>query len=150
MSEVLLPAPALVRLSFLVQSIYVQVCTGYDLPAAQAQLLCVLKDRAYGMSELTDMLRLEKSSVTGLVERAERRGLLKRAMSATDRRAVTVTLTGRGKRITTALYDEVTQRMLDLIADLPAADRNHFTRIASRIVLDESVPAIFGDAAAAS
>lgn len=36
---------ALVRLSFLVQRRYARVCAGHDLSPAQAQLMCVIKDR---------------------------------------------------------------------------------------------------------
>jgi DNA-binding MarR family transcriptional regulator len=142
--EVLTVPAALVRLSFLVQSIYAEICAEYDLTSAQGQLLCVLKDHSRGMSEITETLRLDKSSVTGLVERVERRDLLRRTTSSADRRAVTVTLTAQGKRVAHAFYDDVSLRLVDLVADLPAADRDRFTRVASRIVLDESVPAVFG------
>ena len=148
MTESLGVAPALVRLSFLVNSIYSEVCAGYDLTAPQAQLLCVIRDQPRGMTELTDLLRLEKSSVSGLVDRVERRGLLRRQMSPADRRAVTVAPTAAGKRVTRGFYDEITRRLHLLVADLPAAERDVFTLTASRIVLDEAVPPIFGAAAA--
>jgi DNA-binding MarR family transcriptional regulator len=136
----------MVRLSFLVQSIYAEVVARYDLTPAQTQLMCVLKDQSRGMGELTDVLRLEKSSVTGLVERAERRGLLERAMSPADRRAVTVSLTERGKSVTDRFYDEVSRRLEELTAGLPVRDRDGFTEAASRIVFDASVPPVFGAA----
>ncbi|WP_268761205.1 hypothetical protein [Frankia sp. AvcI1] len=65
-------------------------------------------------------------------------------MSATDRRAVTVSLTPEGKRLTDAFYDEVSQRLTDLVAHVPAADRDHLARIATEIVVDEGVPDVFG------
>lgn len=143
-----LPIPAaLVRLSFLVQSLYAEVCAGYGLTVAQAQLMCVLKDQPRGMSELTELLRLEKSSVTGLVDRVERRGYLRRGMAPDDRRAVTVALTAEGRRITLAFYDQVCRRLLGLVADLPVTDRTRLRHIATRIVLDQAVPAVFGSAA---
>ncbi|CAJ59542.1 MULTISPECIES: MarR family winged helix-turn-helix transcriptional regulator [Frankia] len=135
---------ALVRLSYLVNSIYADVCAGHGLSVPQAQLMCVLRDQSRGMGEISVMLRLDKSSVTGLVERVERRGYLGRAMSATDRRAVTVSLTPEGKRLTDAFYDEVSQRLTDLVAHVPAADRDHLARIATEIVVDEGVPDVFG------
>ncbi|WP_235486453.1 MarR family winged helix-turn-helix transcriptional regulator, partial [Frankia sp. AvcI1] len=62
---------ALVRLSYLVNSIYADVCAGHGLSVPQAQLMCVLRDQSRGMGEISVMLRLDKSSVTGLVERVE-------------------------------------------------------------------------------
>ncbi|MCL9758446.1 MarR family winged helix-turn-helix transcriptional regulator [Frankia sp. AiPa1] len=135
---------ALVRLSYLVDSIYADVCSRHGVSVPQAQLMCVLKDQPRGMSEISAMLRLDKSSVTGLVERAERRGYLSRAMSPTDRRAITVSLTPAGKQLTDTFYGQVSQRLTDLAAHLPAADRDQLTRIATLLVLNEDVPDVFG------
>jgi DNA-binding MarR family transcriptional regulator len=137
---------ALVRLSFLVQSIYAEICARHDLSPAQAQLLCVIKDQPRGMTELTRMLRLERPGLSGLVDRVERRGLLRRDSSGHDRRAVTLSPTARGKEIVEAFYAEVSNRLLDVVAHLPASDRRQFERIATRIVFAECVPAVFGDA----
>ncbi|MCM3882832.1 MarR family winged helix-turn-helix transcriptional regulator [Frankia sp. R82] len=135
---------ALVRLSYLVNSLYADVCAHHGLSVAQAQLMCVLKDQPRGMGEISAMLRLDKSSVTGLAQRVERRGYLTRAMSATDRRAITVSLTPTGKERTDAFYDEVSERLTDLATHIPARDRDHLTRIATLLVLDDNVPDVFG------
>jgi DNA-binding MarR family transcriptional regulator len=135
---------ALVRLSFLVQSVYAEVCAKHDLSPAQAQLLCVIKDRARGMTELARMLRLERPGLSGLVDRIERRGLLRRDASERDRRAVTLTPTPRGQEIVEAFYAEVSNRLMEVVAHLPASDRRQFERIATNIVFAECVPAVFG------
>ncbi|WP_133150703.1 MarR family winged helix-turn-helix transcriptional regulator [Frankia canadensis] len=135
---------ALVRLSYLVNSIYAGVCSGYGVSVPQAQLMCVLKDQSRGMGEISTMLRLDKSSITGLVERIERRGYLVRAMSPIDRRAITVSLTAAGKELTDAFYADVSQRLADLAGQLPAEDSDHLTRAATLLVLAEDVPDVFG------
>lgn len=56
-------------------------------------MLCVLMARPYGMSELGAVLRLAKSSLTGLVDRTERNGLVRREVDPRDTRAVRVALT---------------------------------------------------------
>jgi DNA-binding MarR family transcriptional regulator len=137
---------ALVRLSFLVQSIYAEICAKHDLSPAQAQLLCVIKDHPRGMTELSRMLRLERPGLSGLVDRIERRGLVRRAPSGTDRRAVTLSPTSRGKEIVEAFYAEVSDRLTGVVAHLPPGDRRRFERIATKIVLSECVPAVFGGA----
>jgi DNA-binding MarR family transcriptional regulator len=135
---------ALVRLSFLVQSIYADLCAKHGLSPAQAQLLCVIKDQPRGMTELARMLRLERPGLSGLVDRIERRGLLRRDTPDHDRRAVTLSPTPRGKQIVEAFYDDVSNRLLEVVAQLPAPDRHEFERIATSIVSAECVPAVFG------
>jgi hypothetical protein len=71
-------------------------------------------------------------------------GLLRRDTPDHDRRAVTLTPTPRGKRIIEAFYDDVSNRLLEVVAQLPGRDRHEFERIATSIVFAECVPAVFG------
>ena len=117
---------------------------GHDLSPAQAQLLCVIKDRPRGMTELTRVLGLERPGLSGLVDRVQRRGLVLREGVRHDRRAVLLTPTPAGKRVVEEFYGEVSDRVRRLMAGLPAADRRQFERIGSRILADHCVPAVFG------
>lgn len=144
MAQTLRTDVALVRLSFLVQSIYAASCAEHGLSPAQAQLLCMIKDQPRGMTELTQMLGLERPGLSGLVDRIERRGLLRRDTPEHDRRAVTLTPTPHGKEITEAFHAEVSDRLLKVVAHLPASDRRQFERIATSIIFAECVPAVFG------
>ncbi|GAA1577050.1 MarR family transcriptional regulator [Kribbella sancticallisti] len=143
MKETLGAASALVRLTFLVQNLYVEVGRGCDLTQAQAQMLCSLSDRSVGMAELSGMLGLERSSLTGLVDRAQQRGLVVRENNPHDRRAVKVTLTAEGTSALNRFHDELTRRLSDLLQDLPATERERFTRTLGRVVA--GVPAVFAD-----
>src|SRR4051812_15115107 len=89
---------ALVRSTFLVNAVYTESAREFGLTQQQGQLLCVLMARPYGMSELGSVLHLAKSSLTGLVDRTERNGLVRREPDPQDTRAVTVALTARGSR----------------------------------------------------
>ena len=61
---------------------------------------------AKDVAEITRLLELDKSSVSGLVDRAQRRGLVARAPSPSDGRVVLVGLTDEGR----ALAQEVIAR----------------------------------------
>jgi DNA-binding MarR family transcriptional regulator len=137
------PATGLVRLTFLVQSLYAEVGRGCDLTAAQAQMLCSLTDRSVGMAELSGLLGLERSSLTGLVDRAEQRGLVGREADPHDRRAVKVTLTPAGADAVHRFHDQLTSRLELLLDGLPTTERDRFARTLSRLVAD--VPAVFAD-----
>lgn len=143
--EPLEPAAALVRTSFLVQSIYGRTAARHDLTPQQAQLLCIVKDEPRAMADLVAMLRLDKSSVSGLVDRVEQRGLLRRRPSTTDRRAVTVSITARGRKRAQAFYDDTQRELDDVVAHLADGDQRALAQALSGILAAEAVPAVFGE-----
>lgn len=65
---------ALVRGAFLVNAVYGESARECGITAQQGQLLCVLIACPRGMGELGAMLGPAKSSLTGLMDRAERNG----------------------------------------------------------------------------
>ena len=71
----------------------------WDLSPSQFNVLNLLFDLPDGCSqiELSRLLIMHRSNVTGLVDRLESRGLLRRADNPADRRAFTVILTPAGK-----------------------------------------------------
>jgi DNA-binding MarR family transcriptional regulator len=90
---------ALVRASFATTAVLSRVAAEYDLSLTQLRVLAILRDRRVRMSELADYLGLDKSTISGLVDRAEKRGLLQRAPSPADGRATDVFLTSEGMQL---------------------------------------------------
>ena len=80
------PVDGLAQLSFVIMGLLERRAAEHDLSIAATRLLGVLRDREPTMNELARLLDLDKSSVTGLVDRAERRGLVERAPSPADPR----------------------------------------------------------------
>jgi DNA-binding MarR family transcriptional regulator len=65
------------------------------------QLVCLMalsRKGAVPLSALTEPLALNNSTVTGIVDRLERRGMVRRVRLGTDRRRVHVELTSAGER----------------------------------------------------
>ena len=87
---------ALARTSFVTMAVLSKIGAEHDLSLPQLRMLGILRDRRLKMSELADYLGLDKSTVSGLVDRAERRGLLQRTPNLADRRAVDVQLSPDG------------------------------------------------------
>jgi DNA-binding MarR family transcriptional regulator len=121
-----LDALGLVQLSGLVQAVFARVAERHDLPPVQARMLCVLAEGARGMAELARAFGVEKAALTGLVDRAERRGLAERSPVPGDRRAVRVALTDAGRRSAAAFHAEVTAELDHLLAPLSPGDRDQF------------------------
>jgi DNA-binding MarR family transcriptional regulator len=127
---------ALVQLSFQVQRILAAVGAEHDLSIPQLRLLGILRDRQPGMLELGTYLGLDKSSMTGLVSRAEKRGLVERSPSPRDGRAVLVALTPAGRRLVEHGEAEIGRRVTELTKRLNATQRKQFTQLASVLVND--------------
>jgi len=124
----------LVQLSFLVQEILSQAAVRHDLSVAQLRLLGVLRDREPGMQELARHLKLDKSSVTGLIDRAERRGLVRRTAHPQDGRAVRVAATAYGQELAARGAAEIARQVTSLASALPGPDRARLAGLASAVV----------------
>jgi DNA-binding MarR family transcriptional regulator len=134
---------ALVRSAFLVNAVYAESGREHGLTPQQGQLLCVLMAQPYGMSELGAVLGLAKSSLTGLVDRTERNGLVRREPDPQDMRAVRVALTPRGSTLAAEFYAETCRRIDLLPAGLNAAERDMLAGLLGRVVRDNRVPVVF-------
>ncbi|MET8361608.1 MarR family transcriptional regulator [Micromonospora sp. NPDC005171] len=134
---------ALVRSTFLVNAVYAESAQEYGLTPQQGQLLCVLMARPYGMGELGAVLGLAKSSLTGLVDRSERNGLVRREPDPQDARAVRVVLTPRGDGLAEEFYAETCRRIDKLPVGLSAAERATLAGLLGRVVVDNEVPVVF-------
>jgi DNA-binding MarR family transcriptional regulator len=113
-------AGALIRLSLAVQYVLQDLSREHDLTPQQSVLLSSLLERPVGMAELSDRLHIEKSTLTGLVDRAERRGLVHRTPDPCDRRALRVALTAAGRDTADTFYRAVTEALLTHLDGLPA------------------------------
>jgi DNA-binding MarR family transcriptional regulator len=128
-------ADGLAQLSFLVHGLLERRAREHDLSMIQTRLLGVLRDRTPTMNELARFLDLDKSSVTGLVDRAERRGLVERIPSATDRRAVRVSLTDHGRSLVSGAAARFEADVATLLGLLPARDRAALSALISRLLV---------------
>jgi DNA-binding MarR family transcriptional regulator len=127
-------AGGLIQLCRLVQGINARISDRHDLTPVQAKLICVLAFGPRGMAELAQCFGVEKATLTGLVDRAEQRGLVRRSAVPGDRRALHVTLTDTGRRAATAFHAEATEELNYLLSSLPSRDREHFRRSMAKII----------------
>lgn len=126
-------ADGLIQLSRLVQDIHARISERHDLTPVQAKLLCVLAFGPRGMAELAQCFGVEKAALTGLVDRAERRGLVRRSPVPGDRRALSVTLTTTGRRAAAAFHAEATEELNHLLSPLAPRDRDDFRGALAKI-----------------
>jgi DNA-binding MarR family transcriptional regulator len=125
---------ALAQLSFLVHGALAKQAAAADLSMIQTRLLGVLRDRQPTMQELARLLDLDKSSVTGLVDRAGKRGYVRRTPSTEDRRAVRVHLTASGRRTVERVAAAFQADIATVTASLSPTDRKRLSKLATRVV----------------
>ncbi|MGI5202545.1 MarR family winged helix-turn-helix transcriptional regulator [Spirillospora sp. CA-108201] len=126
-------------------AVYGESAREYGITSQQGQLLCVLMARPRGMGELGAMLGLAKSSLTGLVDRTERNGLVRREPDPRDLRAVRIVLTSQGSRLVEEFYAETCRRIDRLPEGLGDAERGALADLLGRVVLANEVPVVFAD-----
>lgn len=97
----------------------------------------------YGMSELGAVLGLAKSSLTGLVDRSERNGLVQRRPDPQDSRAVRVALTRRGAKVADGFHAETCRRVEELISEFGPAEHDTLAALLGRVVAENKVPTVF-------
>ena len=87
----------------------------FDLSPIQCHVLHLIEPgRPLPMSRLADTLSCDASNVTGLVDRLESRGLVRRRSSPQDRRVKVLQLTQAGARLRTQLLRQMTGGPLPL------------------------------------
>src|SRR5919109_2690442 len=90
----------LVRLFFAQRASLPPVAAELRLSAAQCHVLHLIEpDRPVAMGRLAETLACDASNVTGLVDRLESRGLIRRRPSVVDRRVKVLDLTPAGARL---------------------------------------------------
>jgi DNA-binding MarR family transcriptional regulator len=129
---------ALAQLSYLIQAALARIAAEHELSAIQMRLLGVLRDRRPGMNELARLLGLDKSSVTGLVDRAERRGLVQRAVNAHDRRSYEVVLTPAGRSVARRGAVEFEREVRRLVRGLRRDKQELLSQLITGILVDDA------------
>ncbi|NTX17210.1 MarR family transcriptional regulator [Myxococcus sp. CA051A] len=125
---------ALVRAAFVTTSVLNRLGAENDLSLTLLRVCGILRDRRLRMVALADYLGLEKSTMTGLIDRAEKRGLVARSPSAEDGRAIDVFLTNQGAELVERLYSQVQQALAPLTERLNTADQQRLQALLLRML----------------
>ncbi|WP_344162293.1 MarR family winged helix-turn-helix transcriptional regulator [Kribbella yunnanensis] len=136
-SQRLAAGPALIRVSSAVAEHYERISSDLGMTTQQARMLFVLHRRPTNMLGLGSVLGVGKSTMTGVVARMERAGLVVRSADPADRRNFVVVPTDRGAEVAEEferrLRDEVT-RMLHI---LKSSERETFAALLTKVIMAE-------------
>jgi DNA-binding MarR family transcriptional regulator len=125
---------ALVRTSFATMAVLTRIAAEHDLSLTQLRMLAILRDRRVKMSELADYLGLDKSTISGLADRAERRGLLQRAANPLDGRGIDVLLSADGTELAARGAAQIARAMSPMTSALTRAEARRLTTLLERML----------------
>ncbi len=128
---------ALAQACYATMGVLTRIGADNELSLTQLRVLGILRDRRLRMSDLAAYLGLEKSTMSGLVDRAERRGLLQRMPSADDRRAIDVELTPAGRRLAAVLAADVARSLAPMTDVLAAGEQDRLRELLTRMLRPE-------------
>lgn len=110
------------------------VARGVGLTGPQLAVLKMLEPIGkLSLSELSNRIHARNSTVTGIIDRMEREGLVRRSRSERDRRVVHIELTKKGREVASDIPVEPVHIFREVLAELSAEDAAHLRRILSSL-----------------
>lgn len=127
---------ALAQVSFALVARLSQAASANDLSLTQFRVLAILRDRELQMSQLAVHLGLDRSTVSGLIDRAERRGLVQRFPDPHDRRSSRVRLTAAGHELVAQVGPGISAFVDSMVTRLTPRQRRTLQDLLERILPD--------------
>ncbi len=110
--------------------------SSYDLTTPQ--LICLLniieRDNRSSPSHIAREIYLSPSTVIGILDRLEQKGLIKRERDTKDRRVVNVSATPRGIKLAKKAPSPLQDSLISELRKLPVKEQTAITRALERIV----------------
>jgi len=125
---------ALVPTAFVTMAVLNKIGAENDLSLTLIRVLGILWDRRPRMTQLADHLGLEKQTMSGLIARAEKKGLVARAPNEEDGRAVDVFLTSEGAKLFKRLRSQMQQALTPLTEQLSPSDQQILQELLQRML----------------
>ena len=100
--------------------VFSQGLTPFNITPGQYGVLRYLwENSACTPKEISQVLRLENSTVSGVLDRMEKKGLIKRELDSNDRRSIRVVLTPEGASMRDGvleIIDDLNKQVLDVLS----------------------------------
>ena len=85
------------------------------------------------LSDLSERIRAQNSTVTGIIDRMEREGLVRRERSKDDRRKILIRLTDKGERLAGDVPVEPIEIFRGAIEGLSSAEQRELLKILTKL-----------------
>jgi DNA-binding MarR family transcriptional regulator len=123
---------ALARMSFTLMAVLTEVAAEHDLSLTQLRVLGILRDREPTMADLATFTGLERSTISGLIDRAAQRGLVVKTADPHDGRSVRVSLTESARRLAPEITAAIGARITPLTGQLSTSEQKRLTALLTK------------------
>lgn len=130
-----LPGHHIRRLHQIAVSIFLQETEALGVtPVQYAALQAVANQPGVDQRTLARSIGLDTSTLAGVIDRLEARGLVQRNASPDDRRVRLLTATGDGVEVLAAVVPAMHKAQTRILAPLAAGERREFMRLLRKLV----------------
>lgn len=130
-----LPGHDIRRLHQISVAIFMQETEAFGVtPVQYAALQAVGHQPGMDQRTLARTIGFDTSTIAGVIDRLESRGLMQRNASAQDRRVRLLTLTEAGVALLAALVPAMLQAQQRILSPLPEAERGEFMRMLAVLI----------------
>jgi MarR family transcriptional regulator, lower aerobic nicotinate degradation pathway regulator len=123
---------ALVQMSFGLMAALTEVAAQHNLSLTQLRVLGILRDREPTMADLATFTGLERSTISGLIDRAAQRGLVVRTADPRDGRSVRVSLTKQARGLVPEVTAAIGDRIKPLTSQLSTSEQKRLTALLTK------------------
>jgi DNA-binding MarR family transcriptional regulator len=106
----------------------------YNVSAPQvACLLALLEDGPMALSQVARKIMVNSSTLTGIIDRLEQKGLVTRTRTSLDRRVITIELTEEGRKVAGNAPPPVQLKIVEGLKQLSDEEREQIIRALSKL-----------------
>ena len=120
------------QVSFALMAVLTEVAAEYDLSLTQLRVLGILRDREPAMADLATFTGLERSTISGLIDRAAQRGLVTKTADPHDGRSVRVALTDSARGLIPEITAAIGNRITPLTGQLSTVEQKRLTALLTK------------------
>ena len=130
-----LPGHSIRRLQQIAVSLFMEHTKEHGVtPVQYAALEEIFKAPNLDQRTLATAIRFDTSTIGGVIDRLEKRGLVRRNASATDRRVRLLELTSEGKQVLAAMQPAVQSAQHAILAPLSATEQAQLIALTKKIL----------------
>ena len=118
----------------MIRHMYPYVFATIDLPPSQVIAISTIYEIGEcRLGELSKQMHISAPTVTGIIDRLEESGYVKRTPDAEDRRAIKIHLTPAGKKVAVQFRENIKNRWHLILAKLPPQEQMNILNTVTKI-----------------
>jgi DNA-binding MarR family transcriptional regulator len=123
-----------VLMPMIARRIFLKFFQAIDITQTQIFTIMALVEKSpCPLHELSEKLQISAPTVTGIVDRLEKSGYVRRIHDISDRRVVNVDLTAKGKALAKKTKTTIKKKWEVLLAKLSQKDQENYVRILRKV-----------------